>query len=121
MRISDWSSDVCSSDLTLRVAIAMGVPMFGYANAEMQPEGSDVATDKLLAQDMGVKLQLVQITNAARVPTIQTNTDDIAVANLPITPPPTKVINFSIPYASLQTSIAATPAMTTQHYSDLKD
>jgi polar amino acid transport system substrate-binding protein len=105
---------------TLRVAIAMGVPMFSYANAQMQPEGSDVATAELLAKDLGVKLQLVQITNAARVPTIQTNKADIAVANLSITPERAKVIDFSVPYASLQTIVAAPKALKIKDYADLK-
>src|SRR3546814_9523444 len=91
------------SEGTLRVAIAMGVPMFSYANAEMQPEGSDVATAKLLAKDLGVKLQLVQITNAARVPTIQTHQAAITVENLSITTQRAKIIAFSIPYSSLPT------------------
>lgn len=104
----------------LRVAIAMGVPMFSYANAQMQPEGSDVSTAELMAKDMGVKLQLVEITNAARVPTIQTGKADVAVANLSITPERAKVIDFSIPYASLQTIVAAPKSVNIKGYADLK-
>ncbi|NYT38247.1 transporter substrate-binding domain-containing protein [Allopusillimonas soli] len=106
---------------TIRVAVAMGVPMFSYANANMQPEGSDIDTAKLLAKDLGVKLQLVEITNAARVPTIQTGKADIAVANLSITPQRQKVIDFSIPYASLQTIVAAPKDVKIKDYADLKD
>jgi polar amino acid transport system substrate-binding protein len=98
----------------------MGVPMFSYANANMEPEGSDIDTAKLLAKDLGVKLELVQITNAARVPTIQTGKADIAVANLSITPERAKVIDFSVPYASLQTIVAAPKDVKIKDYADLK-
>jgi len=104
----------------IRVAVAMGVPMFSYANANMEPEGSDIDTAKLLAKDLGVKLELVQITNAARVPTIQTGKADIAVANLSITPERAKVIDFSVPYASLQTIVAAPKDVKIKDYADLK-
>lgn len=105
---------------TIRVAVAMGVPMFSYANAKMEPEGSDIATAQQLAKDLGVKLELVQITNAARVPTIQTGKADIAIANLSITPERAKVIDFSIPYASLQTIVAAPKDVKIKDYADLK-
>jgi polar amino acid transport system substrate-binding protein len=105
---------------TIQVAIAMGVPMFSYANAAMQPEGSDVDTAKLLAKDLGVKLELVQITNAARVPTIQTGKADLAIANLSITPERAKVIDYSIPYATLQTIVGAPKGLKINNYADLK-
>ncbi|WP_193090340.1 transporter substrate-binding domain-containing protein, partial [Advenella sp. FME57] len=99
--------DTIKKNGTIRVAVAMGVPMFSYANANMEPEGSDVDTAKLLAQDLGVKLDLVQITNAARVPSIQTGKADLTVSSLSITPERAKVVDFTVPYASLQTIVAA--------------
>ena len=112
--------DQIKKDGVIRVAIAMGVPMFSYANAQMQPEGSDVSTAELLAKDLGVKLELVPITNAARVPTIQTGKADLAVANLSITEERAKVIDFSVPYASLQIIVAAPKALKITGYKDLK-
>lgn len=112
--------DQIKKDGVIRVAIAMGVPMFSYANAQMQPEGSDVSTAEMLAKDLGVKLELVPITNAARIPTIQTGKADIAVANLSITAERSKVIDFSVPYASLQIIVAAPKELKIADYKDLK-
>jgi polar amino acid transport system substrate-binding protein len=112
--------DQIKKDGVIRVAIAMGVPMFSYANAEMKPEGSDVSTAERLAKDLGVKLQFVPITNAARVPTIQTDKADICVCNLSITPERAKVVDFSVPYASLQIIVAAPKALKVADYKDLK-
>ena len=55
----------------IRVAIAMGTPLFSFADANLQPTGSDVDTATQLAKDLGVKLEIVSVTNAARVPTLQ--------------------------------------------------
>ena len=103
----------------IRIAVAMGVPLFSYADANLQPAGSDVDTAKLLAKDLGVKLELVQITNAARIPTIQTGKADLAVANLSVTDERKKVIDFSTPYAALQTIVAAPKAVAIHNYADL--
>ena len=34
----------------IRIAIAMGTPLYSYADANMQPAGSDVETAQLLAR-----------------------------------------------------------------------
>lgn len=112
--------DQIKKDGVIRVAIAMGVPMFSFANAQMQPEGSDVSTAEMMAKDLGVKLELVPITNAARVPTIQTGKADLAVANLAITDERAKVVDFSVPYASLQIIVAAPKDVAITDYKDLK-
>src|SRR3546814_15297006 len=43
MRISDWSSDVCSSDLTLAVVIPHGDPGIGDHRIGIRHHGLDVA------------------------------------------------------------------------------
>ena len=80
----------------IRVAIAMGTPLFSYADANLQPAGSDVDTAAALAKDLGVKLELVQITNAARVPTLQAKRADLVIADLSITPERAKVDVFPV-------------------------
>ena len=56
----------------VRIAVAMGIPQYSYVDGNLNPTGSDVETARLIARDLGVDLDLVEITNAARVPTIQT-------------------------------------------------
>jgi polar amino acid transport system substrate-binding protein len=103
----------------IKIAIAMGVPLFSFADDNMQPTGSDVETAKLLAHDLGVEAELVLIANAARVPTVQTGKADIAVANLSITPERRQVIDFSVPYAKLQTIVAAPKSIDIKSYAEL--
>ena len=103
----------------IRIAVAMGTPLFSYADANMQPTGSDVDTATLLAKDLGVKFEMVAVTNAARIPTLQANKADIVVADLSITPEREKVIDFSRPYAALTLIVAAPKALAVKDYPDL--
>jgi polar amino acid transport system substrate-binding protein len=104
---------------TIRIAIAMGSPLYSFADANMQPTGSDVETAQLLAKDLGVKMEMISITNAARVPTIQANKADIDVADLSITDERKKVIEFSKPYAVITIILAAPKNVAIKDYNDL--
>jgi len=103
----------------IRVAIAMGTPLFSFADANLQPAGSDVETAQLLAKDLGVKLDIVSVTNAARVPTLQANRADVVVADLSITPERAKVIDFSVPYAVISIIVGGPKSMNIKSYADL--
>lgn len=103
----------------VRVAIAMGTPLFSYADANLQPTGSDVDTATQLAQDLGVKLELVPITNAARVPTLQAQRADLVIADLSITPERAKVVDFSVPYAVITIIVGGPKSIKIKDYADL--
>lgn len=103
----------------IRIAVAMGIPQYSYIDGSMQPTGSDVETAKLIAEDLGVDLELVEITNAARVPTIQTGKADIVVSALGITDERKQAIDFSVPYATLAIVVAAPEDVEIASYDDL--
>ncbi|EJN03745.1 transporter substrate-binding domain-containing protein [Herbaspirillum sp. YR522] len=103
----------------VRVAIAMGTPLFSYADDKMQPTGSDVDTARQLAKDLGVQLEIVSVTNAARVPTLQANRADLVIADLSITPERQKVIDFSTPYAVITIIVGGLKNIAVKDYKDL--
>jgi polar amino acid transport system substrate-binding protein len=103
----------------VRIAVAMGVPLFAFVDDKLQPTGSDVETAKMIARDLGVELDLVQITNAARVPTIQTRKADFLVADLAITDERKKAVDFTVPYATLSIVVAAPAGEAIKDYPDL--
>lgn len=103
----------------IRIAVAMGIPQYSYIDGSMQPTGSDVETAKMIAEDLGVDLELVEITNAARVPTIQTGKADIVVSALGITEERKQAIDFSVPYATLAIVVAAPEDVAIASYADL--
>ncbi len=91
----------------LRVAIDLNAPPYGMKNETMKEVGSDVETANLLAKGLGVKLEIVPTTQANRIPFLLTNKADIVISSLSITPERAKVIDFSVPYAVIQSVIGA--------------
>ena len=113
------SLDDIQSTKKVRIAVAMGVPLFAFVDDKLQPTGSDVETAKMIAKALGAELELVQITNAARVPTIQTGKADLLVADLAITEERKKAVDFTIPYATLNIEVAAPAGVAVKDYADL--
>jgi polar amino acid transport system substrate-binding protein len=103
----------------IRIAYAAGSPQFSYADENMQVVGSDIDTAKALAKDLGVKLELVPITNAARVPTVQARRADLVIADLSITAERAKVIDFSVPYAVITIIVGGRKDIKVKDYADL--
>jgi polar amino acid transport system substrate-binding protein len=103
----------------VRVAIDTAIPPFGMTDDRMQPSGSDVDTARLLAQDLGVPLEIVTTTGPTRIPSLQTNKADLVVSTLSITPDRAKVIDFSIPYADHPSVVAGLPSIAIKSYADL--
>ncbi|ETF02123.1 amino acid ABC transporter [Advenella kashmirensis W13003] len=108
------TTPVCANTLeqvmqqkVLRVAIDLNAPPYGMKNETMKEVGSDVETANLLAQGLGVKLEIVPTTQANRIPFLLTNKADIVISSLSITPERAKVIDFSVPYAVIQSVIGA--------------
>jgi polar amino acid transport system substrate-binding protein len=113
------SLDDIRKNKKVRIAVAMGIPLFAYMDAGLNPTGSDVETAKMIAKGLGAELDLVQITNAARVPTIQTRKADILIASLAITPERKRAIDFTIPYATLDIIVAGIGSIAVKDYPDL--
>ena len=103
----------------VRIAIDTAIPPFGMTDDKMQAAGSDVDTARLLAQDLGVPLEIVTTTGPTRIPMLQTNKADLVISTLSITPDRAKVIDFSIPYADHPSVVAALKSIQFKAYGEL--
>jgi polar amino acid transport system substrate-binding protein len=83
----------------LKVAVPEDYPPFGSVGADMKPQGYDIDTAALLAKSMNVKLELVPVNSANRIPYLQTGKVDLVISSLGKTPERDKVIDFSTAYA----------------------
>jgi polar amino acid transport system substrate-binding protein len=92
---------------TVHVAIDLSSPPFGLQDENMQPAGADVDTAKLLAADLGVKLDIVQVNSANRVPYLLTKRVDFVISSFTITPDRAKSVTFSIPYGGMDEVLTA--------------
>src|SRR5690606_31869673 len=91
---------------TLRISTDLGIPPAGMMSPTMEPMGADVEVGKLIAEDWGLKYELIQTTGATRIPNLQTGKADVVVSTLSVTPERATVIDFSKPYAVLQSVVA---------------
>jgi polar amino acid transport system substrate-binding protein len=105
----------------IRIATDMAIPPSGMMDASMKPTGSDVETAQLLAKDWGLEIEWIQTTGATRIPNVQTNKADIIVSTLSVTPERAKVIDFSKPYAALQSVVGCLKSASVKDWADLKD
>ena len=84
----------------LTVGMLVDFPPYGTMNSSNQPDGYDADVARLLAKDLGVKLNLVPVTGPNRIPFLLTNKVDLLVASLAVTPERAKQVQFSAPYAA---------------------
>ena len=83
----------------LRVGLLTDAAPWGFKDDKGEIAGLDADLAKLLASDLGVKLELVPVTGAARIPSLLADKIDVLVAGLGATPERAQQISFSQPYA----------------------
>ena len=84
---------------TLKVAVPTDYPPYGFVGTDMAPQGLDIDAARLIATKMGVKLELVPVTSANRIPYLQTKKADLVISTLGKNAEREKVIDFSSAYA----------------------
>lgn len=104
----------------IRIATDLAIPPSGMMDSALKPTGSDVETAQLLAKDLGLELEFVQTTGATRIPNVQTNKADVIVSTLSVTPERGKVIDFTKPYAALQSVVGCLKSVEAKDWPDLK-
>jgi len=113
------------SDIKQRKKVLVGIdltfPPFGMLDGNLKPIGSDVSAAKMLAKDLGVELEIVQLTGPNRVPYLLTNKVDMVIASFSITAERKKVIDFSLPYSVSESVIFAPKVVNITKLSDLAE
>lgn len=104
----------------INIGIQTDYPPYGYIDASMKPQGSDVATAELIAQKLGVKLNIVTVTAPARIPALQSGKVDLIVSSLGKNAEREKVIDFSISYAPFFSGLYASKDVEIKGFDDLK-
>ncbi|UXT51455.1 transporter substrate-binding domain-containing protein [Agrobacterium tumefaciens] len=105
----------------IRIAIDLSVPPWSYKDDSLNPTGSEVEAAKLLASDLGVKMEIVATNGANRIPNLMQNRADIIMSALSITDERKKTIAFSLPYSGNTTSVFAPKSMEIKSFADLAE
>lgn len=90
----------------IRVATDLSHPPYGTLDANAKPAGSDVETAQKLADDLGVKLVIIPVSGANRVPFLLSNKADVVISSFSITEERKKVIDYSKPYGHIPVNVA---------------
>jgi polar amino acid transport system substrate-binding protein len=90
----------------LRVTAEVTSPPFGILDRNNQPDGSEIATARQLAKDLGVEVELVQVTGPQRIPALLAGRADVAISSLSITFDRAKTVMFAPPHGALSIVIA---------------
>lgn len=92
---------------TVRIAVPQDFPPFGSIGTDMTPQGYDIDVAALIAQELGVTLELVPVTSANRVPYLQTGRVDLVISSLGKNPEREALIDFSDAYAPFYNGVFA--------------
>ena len=101
------------------IGIDLAVPPFGLQDEKQQPAGSEVETARLLAKDLGVELEIVQVTAANRIPYLETNRVDLIMATFAISPERAKSVWFSTPYGATGSVLMAPKSLGVKSWANL--
>lgn len=84
---------------TLRVAVPADFPPFGSVDSDLKPQGLDIDVATLIAKKLGVKVELIPVSSANRIPYLTTKKVDLVISSMGKNAEREKVIDFSAAYA----------------------
>jgi polar amino acid transport system substrate-binding protein len=104
---------------TIKIAIPTDFPPYGFVDKDLKPQGLDVDTAQLIAAKMGVKVELVPVTSANRVPYLQTRKADLVISTLGKNAEREKVIDFTVAYSPFFQAVFAPKSLAIKSFDDL--
>jgi len=106
-------------DKKIKVAIDVANPPFGILDKNGQPDGSDVATARQMAKDLGVEVEFVQVPSAGRIPALVSGRADVTIASISVTAERAKAVMFCNPNGALSITIFGPPGVNIKSPSNL--
>ena len=104
---------------TIKIAVPTDYPPYGFVGLDLKPQGLDIAMAELIAKQLGVKLEMVPVTSANRIPYLQTKQVDLVISTLGKNPERLKVIDFTHAYAPFFQGVYASKSLQIKSFDDL--
>ena len=111
--------DKITQSKALKVAVPTDYPPYGFVGIDLKPQGMDIAVAELIAQRLGVKLEMVPVTSANRIPYVQTKQVDLVISTLGKNEERMKVIDFTHAYAPFFQAVYAPKSLQVKSFDDL--
>ncbi|MFD0667190.1 transporter substrate-binding domain-containing protein [Ramlibacter sp. MAHUQ-53] len=83
----------------IKVAIPTDFPPYGFVGTDLKPQGLDIDMAHYIGAKLGVKVELVPVTSANRIPYLQTKKADLVISTLGKNPERERVIDFTAAYS----------------------
>jgi polar amino acid transport system substrate-binding protein len=103
----------------IKIAIPENFPPFGALGADGEYQGYDVDVANMIAQDLGVEIELVPVTSKQRIPFLETDRVDLVISSMGANPERAKSIWFSSAYAPFFSGAFAAAGMDIASVADL--
>lgn len=82
----------------LRAGVCLTSEPAGFRDGQNAPVGYDVDVATLLAEQLGVKLEIIEVTGSTRIPMLLSDKIDVIICNITATMDRAKSVDFSFPY-----------------------
>jgi polar amino acid transport system substrate-binding protein len=103
----------------IKVAVPQDFAPFGSAGPDLKPLGYDIDMAQLIGKELGVRVDIIPVTSANRIPYLQTRKADIVISSLGKNPEREKVIDFSDAYAPFFSGVFGTKNISVSKVEDL--
>jgi len=95
---ADQLGDILSSG-KITIAVPENFPPFGSVGKSLEHEGYDVDVANLIAEDLGVEVEILPVTSKQRIPFLTSGKADLVISSMGANPERAKSIWFSSAYA----------------------
>lgn len=107
------------SEGVIKIAVPESFAPFGSLGPEGEHVGYDVDVAKLVAENLGVELEMVPVVSKQRIPFLETDRVDLVISSLGANPERAKSIWFSAAYAPFYSGVFAADDMVITSAADL--
>ena len=103
---------------TIKIAIPTDYPPYGYVGLDLQPQGLDIDMANYIGQKLGVKVELIPVISANRIPYLQTRKADLVISTLGKNAEREKVIDFTSAYSPFFQAVFAAKNINIKSFND---
>lgn len=103
----------------VKIGVPESFPPFGSLNEEGEHVGYDVDVANLIAEDLGVEVEIIPVVSKQRIPFLETDKLDLVISTLGANPKRAKSIWFSSAYAPFYTGAFGKSGLQVESINDL--
>jgi polar amino acid transport system substrate-binding protein len=103
----------------IKIAVPTDFPPYGFVGIDLKPQGLDVDMANYIGTKLGVKVELVPVTSANRIPYLQTKKADLVISTLGKNAEREAVIDFTAAYSPFFQAVFAPKSMAITSFADL--